>query len=345
MIIRNMVLTRKQIIGGLVILAIIVIAIVSHQSQRFFTDDVADPGQTKTIIIESGTSLSAAAHLMAEEDLVNAFWFRVYAKLAGAETIQPGTYEVPVGESYASILGRLHYGKETEVSVTIPEGFTLEQMGERFASVLPAVTIEAWREGAGASSPANEHPFVVAAGKPDNVDLEGYLFPDTYRFHIDSTVAEIVQKMIDTMQARYEAVATFDPADSFMLTAHEYLTLASIIEREVRSVEDMKLVADIFIKRLKIGMPLQADSTVNYVTGGTDPSISLTDRDLDSPYNTYQNPGLPPGPISNPGLNALAAVFNSTSNSYYYFLTTDDGAVIYATTNAEHAANKAKYLK
>jgi UPF0755 protein len=150
--------------------------------------------------------------------------------------------------------------------------------------------------------------------------------------------------MLDTMEARVNSLDA-PTGDAKDMTLHEVLTLASIVQREVRKESEMKNVADVFLKRLSIGMALQADSTVNYITGGDDPSISLDDRDIESPYNTYQNPGLPPGPISNPGLDALTAVIHPASNPYLYFLTDDLGNVYYARTFDEHLANKAKYLK
>ncbi|MCH8049733.1 endolytic transglycosylase MltG [Patescibacteria group bacterium] len=146
----------------------------------------------------------------------------------------------------------------------------------------------------------------------------------------------------ETLEQRIEEKEIVAPEE---LTMHEVITLASIVEREVRSAEDMANVADVFLKRLDIGMALQADSTVNYVTGKDTPAISLDDREIESPYNTYKYPGLPPGPISNPGVAALQAVVNPSSNPYLYFLTTPEGEVIYAQTHEGHVENKAQYLR
>ena len=125
----------------------------------------------------------------------------------------------------------------------------------------------------------------------------------------------------------------------------EIITLASIIEKEVRNPEDMKMVADIFYKRLNKGMALQSDATVNYITGKGLLQPTLADTQIDNRYNTYKYPGLSLGPISNPGLSAIIAAIEPNSNPYYYFLTTKDGAVIYSKTYEEHLRNKAKYLK
>ena len=150
--------------------------------------------------------------------------------------------------------------------------------------------------------------------------------------------------MLDTMADRVGDLGR-PIGDAATMTTHEILTLASIIEREVRQPSTMKNVADIFLKRLDIGMALQADSTVNYVIEGDSPSITLDQRDnTESPYNTYKYPGLPPGPISAPSANAIDAVLNPTANNYLYFLTTDDGEIYYAETHEEHVRNKVQYL-
>ena len=129
------------------------------------------------------------------------------------------------------------------------------------------------------------------------------------------------------------------------MTMHELLTLSSIVEKEVRTAETMKNVADVFLKRLDIGMALQSDATINYIIKGDNPSPLYSDLEVESPYNTYKHAGLPPGPISAPGLNALNAVLHPASNTYLYFLTTDEGAIYYAETYEEHLRNKARWLK
>src|SRR3989338_3273191 len=128
-------------------------------------------------------------------------------------------------------------------------------------------------------------------------------------------------------------------------TIHEVLTIASILEKEVSTDKDRAFVADIFYKRLVAGIPLQADSTVNYVSGKSVSRASSVDLQIDSPYNTYRVKGLPPGPIDNPGISAITAAVYPKSNSYYYFLTTPEGKVIYSVTHNEHVAAKAKYYK
>ncbi len=334
----------------LLITATIAIAVVVgfRQANRFWWSEPADDATSVAVAVEPGSTLSSVTPLLVQNDIVNSFWFRVYAKLSGSEDIRPGEYGFSRGMNYATILGLLHYGNVNDIAVTFPEGFTIVQMGERVVANFPNITAEEWKVATGQFSAQESHPFVIAAEKPDDIDLEGYLFPDTYRFLTDATAEDIVQEMIDTMETKYDTAMPddrFGIAGNLMLTPHEYLTLASIVEKEVRLPDTMAMVADIFLKRLNIGMALQSDATVNYVTGGDDPSVSLADTDIESLYNTYKYPGLPPGPISNPGANALTAVASPTANAYYYFLTTDDGEVHYAVTHDQHVANKARYLR
>lgn len=311
--------------------------------QYFFRTSDA---QEITFTVDEGESLVSISARLADADIIpSAWWFRVAAKLAGLDgSIRAGSTVVIPGDRSADILGALRYPSgESEVSITIPEGYTLAQIGATVRAALPHITTEEWQRVTGVASPFVSDTFIVSAHKPTDVDLEGYLFPDTYRFFKNATTEDVVERMLRTMETRIEALDT-PSGDATGMTTHELITLSSIIEREVRKAEEMREVADIFLKRLDIGMALQSDATVNYVTGGDDPSISLTDRDLVSPYNTYQNPGLPPGPISNPGMNALRAVWNPAQNDYYYFLTDAEGNVYYAVSHDEHVRNKAQHL-
>lgn len=319
-----------------------------NQLSRYFWQNPAKDATAQQFVVEEGESFVAVAHALEEQKIIaNAMWFRIGAEIAGStDDVQIGTYALYPGEDYKTILAVLTAGTTVgvDIRVTIPEGYTLDQMAEILIDK-GVVTAAEWQAATGVDSPLEAHPFVVAAQKPDDVDLEGYLFPDTYRFSADMGAVKIAEIMLVNMAEHVNDLGTPD-GDAAGMTTHEVLTLASIVEREVRQPDTMKNVADIFLKRLEIGMALQADSTVNYVTGGKDPSISFDDRDnTDSPYNTYQHPGLPPGPISAPSQNALQAVMDPIHNDYFYFLTTDDGEIYYAATNEQHAANKARYLR
>ncbi len=179
---------------------------------------------------------------------------------------------------------------------------------------------------------------------PKDITLEGYLFPDTYRFFVDSPPQEVIAIMLENFDRKF-LPAWREEIINKNISLHDRVTLASILEREVKTFEDKKIVADLFYRRIEAGMPLQADSTVNYVTGKSDPAVLIVDTLVASPYNTYQNIGLPPGPICNPGSDSLEAAIYPKQNPYWYFLTTKDGDVIYSRTFDEHVRNKQKYLR
>lgn len=181
--------------------------------------------------------------------------------------------------------------------------------------------------------------------KPAGLGLEGYLFPDTYKVWTNDVLRHLTIKAVNKMIA----VMTTELAQSKLwpdnLNVHQVLILAAIIEKEVGDDQNRAMVADVFLKRLKIGMALQSDATVNYVTHKGTTRPSLADISVDNFYNTYRYKGLPPGPIGNPSLSAIKSALNPKTNDYYYFLTTSDGQVIYSRTNKEHEAAKKKYLR
>ncbi len=335
------------IVGLFLVTTAMVIVFSLFQFYRFWAQSPGEDVQAVMFEVEDGTSLGDISRDLEEQGFVASdFWFKVYTVISGnAKSIQAGTFEITPGEDYATIADILRDADSDEVTITIPEGYTIAQIGELVVENFD-VTESAWSTIVGMESSFESHHFVISAQKPDHVDLEGYLFPDTYRFFADATDEEIVEKLIDTMDQRIDdSVRETEWIPSPVETMHEVLTLASIIQREVGDPDEMAMVADIFLKRLEIGMPLQADSTVNYITGNDTPAISLDDRDIDSLYNTYKYAGLPPGPISNPGLDAITAVLYPTANNYYYFLTTEEGEVIYAVTHDQHVQNKALYLR
>jgi UPF0755 protein len=336
-------LTNCVVLGALGLIAVI---IGVNQLSRYFWQEPEDNAEAQVFVISEGESFQAVANHLEDQALIaSSNWFRVGAEVAGlTNDLKVGSYALQPGQNYKTILAILTAGTtEADIRVTIPEGYTIKQMGELLVNK-GLVDMAEWTTATGQFSSLETHEFIVAAQKPDDVDLEGYLFPDTYRFAVGATAVDIAHVMLDNMANRVGDLGQ-PSGDAEGMTMHEVLTLASIVEREVRQPETMKNVADIFLKRLDIGMALQADSTVNYVTGGDSPSITLDERDnTDSPYNTYKYPGLPPGPISAPGLNAIDAVLNPIHNEYLYFLTTDEGEIYYAETHEEHVDNKARYL-
>jgi|SRR3989344_118052 len=210
-----------------------------------------------------------------------------------------------------------------EVAITIPEGVNVRKIGEIFEK----------------NGMFSKKAFLDAAESE-----EGYLFPDTYRFYKNTMPQDAVLKMKENFSKKITS-DILGEITAQKKTLDEIIIMASILEEEVKSTEDRKIVSGILWKRLKLGMVLNVDSALTYILGKA--SAELTDADLkyDSRYNTYRYHGLPPTPISNPGLDAILAAMNPTTTKYFYYLTGKDGKTYYAETLEGHALNKRKYLR
>ncbi len=307
-----------------------------------------DDAQTVTITVGEGASVEEIALSLEQQGLITSpLFFKVYVRLNDA-VLQAGSFELSKGMNLARIVSDLSYAEAVEQVVTLPEGLTVAQMGEIIADAFDEISERDWERLVSKNGFGELTVTELLKGIPEDQGLEGYLFPDTYRFAKDAQAKAVAETMVLTLSRRMAEAGIVIPESLELentLTLHETLTLASIIEREVRDPEDMAVVAGIFYSRMQIGMALQADSTVNYVTGKNDPGVSLEDSKVNSPYNTYRNLGLPPGPISNPGMNAINAAMNPQDSDYLYFLTDEEGTAYFAITFDQHIDNKYRYLK
>ena len=236
----------------------------------------------------------------------------------------------------------------TDVKVTFPEGWTMAKMAERLiANRLPGKEfLELAQTPVGLMEknfPTWDKKFAFLGDVPLGASLEGYLFPDTYFFAPDATGRDIIDVMLQNFGKKWDELlgganrnGAIDPK-----RYHNIVTMASIIEEEGRTKEERDMISDVFWKRLAIGQSLQSDATVNYIHGTTNLQPTYKDLEENSPYNTYMNPGLPPGPISNPGLDSLHAALFPKSNPYYYFLVDlNTGETVYGKTFEEHVQNR-----
>ena len=185
--------------------------------------------------------------------------------------------------------------------------------------------------------------FASLSDKPQGATLEGYLFPDTYYFSKDATPAGILKKILNNTDTQI-SVDVVSAAKIQNKSIFQVLTMASMIEKEVKTDADRAVVSGIFWNRIAAGQALQSDATLTYVLGDKNSAHNGADLTLDSPYNSYVNKGLPPGPISNPGLASIIAALHPQTTDYNYFLSDPKtGQTVFAKTFAEHVANKAKY--
>jgi UPF0755 protein len=275
--------------------------------------------------INKNTDISTVASRLYEKHVIaSPLLFKVaVAFFHGQKGIVAGDYAFDKPQNLWTVVGRLSRGDQglTPIKVLIPEGATVEDVAWLLLKKIPEF---------------DSAYFVKIAH-----DYEGYLFPDTYFFYENTTADEAFAALRSNFNKKFQTL-TFDVAVS-RRSPRDIVTMASIIEREGKTIEDRATIAGILWKRLDEGMPLQVDATLVYVTD--DNYVSLKDTKLDSPYNTYKNKGLPPTPISNPGIDALRAAAQPVKTPYYYYLSDSDGNIHYATTFEGHQINREKYLR
>ena len=246
-----------------------------------------------------------------------------------------------------------------EIDITIIPGWTLRDIADDWvrkgivsstedvyaALGKPAYNYKAHGETAPVLALANDPEWSeLFADKPDNVSYEGYLMPDTYRVYADATVNDVLKKIFTNLNEKItdEMRAAIKKQGK---TIYEVLTMASVVQKEAPTKDEMAMVADIFWRRYEKNWALQSCATVNYITGKNDPGVTADDKKIDSLYNTYKYPGLPLGAISNPGSGAIEATIYPKANNYWYFMSDSDGVTHWARTLDEHNYNVAKYLR
>lgn len=278
------------------------------------------------VVIPKGTSVPEVARLLSNAHIVShptvlQSMLRIFGK---GGNVQSGAYYFEKPENIFTIMRRLITGEYNlaPVRVTFPEGMTVRDIAKRLAETIPSIA---------------RGDFTALA-----TPHEGYLFPDTYFFSLSSSADSVVATMRANFAKKIATLSSEINASGHSLS--DIITLASIIEKEVRTDENRRIVAGILWERIAIGMPLQVDAVFGYIFKRDTYSPSFTDLKVDSPYNTYAHKGLPPGPISNPGIKSIEAVLHPTKTDYLYYLTGKDSVMRYAKTFAEHQTNRKKYL-
>lgn len=282
--------------------------------------------------------------------------FRLFAMITNSgRRLQAGNYLLSQSMTPFSIMRKMERGDTVKETVTVVEGWNLRTIARELSAKtkiarddMYAVTgypgIAAQTQSVADTISKLAQKFSALTDKPRLASLEGYLFPDTYEIQPSETPKEIIEKMLANFSRKFAGELQAETARQNK-TIFEVLTMASLLEKEVKTFEDKQIVAGILYKRLTIGMPLQIDATVNYITEKNTPSVSLEDTKISSPYNTYKFRGLPPGPIANPGLESIRAALQPVKSPYLYYLSTPEGTTIFSKTLEEHNAAKAKYLK
>lgn len=346
---------RKSIVLLLILIIVVGLLVVVYYLTKVNAAATAESHEIE-FVVEKGLSSKQIANRLEEKNVIgNSYIFLVYTKLHNAGgSIQAGQYVLDSNMAIPEIVDILTHGKVVSENrnVTIIEGWNNRQIGKYLVNrdIIKSET----EFNKVLSDGGFDFEFKIFGEK---FDYEGFLFPDTYTLSKENHLSDLVSKMLNN----FENKITTQMVDDSAKTGYDFgevLTLASIIEKEVgRNKENLtdedleimqherELVASVFYNRLEIGMALESDATVNYVTGKSDRSVSIEDTKIKSPYNTYMNRGLPPGPIGNPGLNSIKAAIYPTKSDYLFFLNAPDGTAYFAKTLSEHNENRSKYLR
>lgn len=275
------------------------------------------------VAVAQGDTLSSVADKLESEGVIgSAFLFNLQARMGGSsDEIKPGTYTFQPEESNDQILAKLTEGEAVPTfAVTIPEGLTLDQTAD----------------AVGESGQVSRKQFLEAAnGKdygyafledPAIKNTEGFLFPKSYEFEEGTDAKQIVNRLLEQYLLETQDVDIEGASERLNLTEYEIITVASLIEREAANDEERAIIASVIYNRIQEGMPLQIDATIQYARGAPKENLSLQDLKVKSPYNTYENPGLPPGPIASPSKASIEAAVEPADTNYLYYVLTADGS-------------------
>ena len=327
---------QKKIVFGIPALAILFVMVVAFviiplAGSSSYT---GERGVPVYFTVRPGMSVSEIGKELYERGIIDSemkFWWT--AKLNGFENkVKSGTFAMQTGMTPRDALEILVYGNTVTIRFTIPEGFSVRDIAQRLDDE-GLVKADAFISLAKTYRP---YPYVE---EHENVRYaaEGFLFPDTYEINGEFDAARIMQMMAENFDRRLTKEMR-DRAREMDLSIYELVTLASLVEKEAYHEEDRPIIAQIFLKRLRLGMPLQADPTVQYLLDAPKEDLLYRDTEIESPYNTYQNVGLPPGPIASPGTASLMAVLHPADTNYLYFVADRNGNNYYATNYADHLA-------
>lgn len=292
-----------------------------------------DDTRPQTVVISRGMGVRSIGSLLEEKGIIpGVLQFIIAAKITGKEeTLQAGRYTFPGRNSIVSVLNRLAQGEVEHEKVTVPEGLTVREIAHRLhreAGVDSQVFVHLTGDGG----------FIRSLGV-EVENLEGFLFPSTYMVHWEMDPKEVIGKMVDALRMVFsEKYAA--RAQELGFSVQQVLTLASIIEREVMVPEERSIISAVFHNRLKLGRALESCATVEYALGIHKPRLSEEDLAVRSPYNTYLHPGLPPGPIGNPGQASIEAALYPADVDYLYFVSEGNGHHIFSRSLEEHARAK-----
>lgn len=326
----------RKALRYILILAIVGVLIVGGGLGALYLipNTFAQDDGTQVLVIEKGQTGSEIADMLFERGLIRSTQgFKLWLYLSGTnDKLQTGHYQIPNKVTVRELISLLQEGHVESIRVTIPEGYTVGDI----AIVLEKNQIMKAKDFLAEAKTFVPYPYMKGT-RPATYPVEGFLFPSTYEIPVGATPREVIQMMADEMN-RYLTPAVKKQIQAQHMSIHDFVTLASIVERESLFDADRPTIAGVFKKRLAHGIPLQSDATISYVLGYAKENVTIGDTQLQSPYNTYVSKGLPPGPIANSGKKSLDAVLHSENTDYLYFVADKEGHNHFSKTYEEHLA-------
>lgn len=295
------------------------------------------PAHAREVVIPRGSTSNDIANVLRENGVIdNPLAFRVLLRVRGLDRdVEAGEYAFPAHESLDEVIHRLVEGQARVATwVTIPEGYTNAQIAEDLAG---------HRLGAETAYQSYFDHATLELGGVRTKSLEGYLFPSTYLFPLQTTPPMAADILVEQFRKELPADAAAQ-ARRMGYTLPQIVTVASLVEREAKADDERALIAGVIYNRLRADMPLEIDASIEYVFPHHKTEITRADLRIKSPYNTYLHTGLPPTPIANPGLPSLLAALHPKHSDYYYYVYKGNGHHAFARTLQEHEANVSRYL-
>lgn len=331
----NRTLIKTRVIQGLIAVLFGLTVFFIYGTTLFLPPNPAYQGEPILVAIPIGSSTRTIAGILKEKGIIkDPLVFRLAAKWSGRDgKLMAGEYELTPAMSLDTLLSTLTTGivQEQALRFTIPEGYTLKEMAAVFAAK-GLFSEEEFMRAANSDQIPLPAGFTPQAGTPR---LEGYLFPDTYEVKTGASPEEVIRKMVDRLAEKFTP-AMQERAKQLGMTPSQVITLASIIEEEAKKDEERAIISSVFHNRLKKGWKLESCATVQYALGKHKEVLYDKDLEVESPYNTYKYAGLPPGPISAPGIASIEAALYPAQTDYLFFVAKKDGSHIFSRTFAEH---------
>lgn len=322
-------------IPAVIIVAVIVICTVAAGILLKDSLGVSINAESKRFEVAEGDGTSSVAEELYKTGIIKyPVLFKIQSKLGGYDgNFQPGAVTVEDGMSYGQILDLLITPSREAARITIPEGYEIKQIAQK----LDEAGIVAWQDFYAALNPQDyDYPFLQNLPQRDGV-MEGYLFPATYEIPEGMSAHDIIDLMLSAFSSQFTQ-EYYERAAQMGVTVDEIVTMASVVEREAGNDEERARVAGVFYNRRNSGMKFQSCATVQYILGERKPVLSISDTQIDSPYNTYIYPGFPVGPICNPGIESIKAALYPEVTDAYYFVLGKNGEHIFSNTYEEHLA-------